>query len=54
MSRWPLVCESCGAEQYVGILYGGVCETCHSRRTREQLAAAGDHPTGQTGLGDFQ
>ena len=54
MTDWPLICDRCEAEQYVGILYGGMCPDCHMQATREQLAGSTDTDgTGQSALGDF-
>ena len=52
MTDWPLICDRCGVERYVGILYSGMCPDCHSEATREMLA--GDaNATGQSALGDY-
>lgn len=56
MTKWPLICQSCGAEVYVGGLYGGECQDCHHETVLEQLAP--DEPSAassstQSGLGDF-
>jgi len=54
MTNWPLICNRCGAERYVGILYGGMCPDCHSEVTREMLdARKAVEDAGQSALGDF-
>lgn len=54
MTDWPLICDRCGAKRYVGTLYGGLCQDCHTGATREQLAGSADTGgTGQSALGDF-
>jgi len=54
MTKWPLVCETCGDERYIGTLYGGECPGCHRETTRKQLAGGTDAATtGQSALGDF-
>jgi len=53
MTRWPLICDRCGSEQYVGILYAGMCSDCHMDATRQKLAEATRNNSGQSALGDF-
>jgi hypothetical protein len=53
MTEWPLICERCGVERYVGILYSGLCPDCHTQATREKLTAASNDTTGQSALVDF-
>jgi NMD protein affecting ribosome stability and mRNA decay len=53
MTDWPLICDRCGAERYVGILYNGMCPDCHSDATTEALAVPDIDTTGQSALGDF-
>jgi NMD protein affecting ribosome stability and mRNA decay len=53
MSRWPLICNRCGTEQYVGTLYAGMCPDCHMDATRQKLTEATTNDSGQSALGDF-
>jgi hypothetical protein len=54
VTDWPLICERCGDERYVGILYGGMCPDCHTKATREKLnTSAAAENSGQSALGDF-
>jgi hypothetical protein len=56
VTKWPLVCETCETEVYVGTLAGGECGDCHKETVVEQLAAAdasASSSSTQSGLGDF-
>ena len=53
MTDWPLICDRCGTERYVGILYDGMYPDCHTVVTRQKLAAPDTVSTGQSALGDF-
>lgn len=50
MTKWPLICETCEREVYIGSLYGGECKECHHKTTLDQLSADSG---GQSALGDF-
>jgi NMD protein affecting ribosome stability and mRNA decay len=54
MTDWPNICDRCGTERYIGILYAGLCPDCHSDATREKLAGAAADASGQSALGDFE
>jgi len=53
VTRWPLTCESCGAEIYIGTLYGGECKQCHLKTTLDNLGGGSEESTDQSALGDF-
>jgi len=56
VTKWPLVCETCGTEVYIGSLAGGECSECHKETVLKQLAAADASAASsstQSGLGDF-
>jgi hypothetical protein len=50
---WPLVCESCGTEKYIGTLFGGLCADCHDEAVDRRLRQKHSNTTGQSALGDF-
>jgi len=53
MTDWPLICDRCETERYIGILYEGLCPDCHTALTREKLAGMHSEGAGQSALGDF-
>jgi len=53
MTCWPLICDRCASEQYVGTLYAGMCADCHMDATRQKLPEATSNNSGQSALGDF-
>lgn len=53
MTNWPLICDRCGTERYVGILYEDLCPDCHTDLIREKLAGMHSEGAGQSALGDF-
>lgn len=50
MTKWPLICDSCGTEVYVGTLAGGECSECHLETVCKQVLVTEEK---QSGLGDF-
>jgi len=50
MTEWPLVCDTCRTEVYVGTLINQQCHDCHLETVARTITTADRE---QAGIGDF-